>query len=201
MSNPTASVEFFGEQFDRQIAAGDFALNPFEALAIPYLQGSVLDLGCGLGNLSIAAARRGATVLAIDACGNAVSSLAARARAEALPITAQQADLRGWRASTRFDAVACIGLLMFFERETALAGLDAVRDAVAPGGVAVVNVLVVGTTYMAMFDPAGYHLFTEDELARPFDGWQRLALDRRDFEAPGGTLKRFATLAARRPAA
>ena len=51
------SVEFFGQQFDRQIAGGDYALNPFETLILPYLRGRVLDLGCGLGNLSIAAAR------------------------------------------------------------------------------------------------------------------------------------------------
>ena len=30
---PSHAVEFFGKQFERQIAAGDFALNPFETMA------------------------------------------------------------------------------------------------------------------------------------------------------------------------
>lgn len=196
--SPSKAVEFFGAQFERQIESADFTLNPFEILALPHLRGSVLDLGCGLGNLSIAAARQGATVTAIDACGNAIASLASRARAEALSIAPSRADLREWRPSRTYDAIACIGLLMFFDRAAALSGLAAVRDAVAPGGVAVVNVLVAGTTYMAMFDRAGYHIFTREELLRPFPEWHH-ELTAHDFPAPGDTLKRFLTLVARRP--
>ena len=54
------SIDFFDDQFRRQIGARDFSLNPFEHAALPFLKGRVLDLGCGLGNLAIAAARNGA---------------------------------------------------------------------------------------------------------------------------------------------
>lgn len=192
------AVEFFTAQYERQIESADFTLNPFEILALPHLRGSVLDLGCGLGNLSMAAARQGANVTAIDACENAIASLASRARAEGLAIAASRSDLRDWRPSRTYDAIACIGLLMFFDRAAALSGLAAVRDAVAPGGVAVVNVLVAGTTYMAMFDPAGYHLFTREELLCPIPEW-RHELTAHEFPTPGGTLKRFLTLVANRP--
>ena len=47
------SVEFFEQQFRRQVQAKEFVLNPFEMLAVDYLSGDVLDLGCGLGNLSL----------------------------------------------------------------------------------------------------------------------------------------------------
>ncbi len=93
MGPPTKSVEFFATQFDRQIVAAEYALNPFERLALPWLSGSLLDLGCGLGNLSLAAARSGCRVTAIDACANAVADLGARASRDALPVEAFEALL------------------------------------------------------------------------------------------------------------
>src|SRR6266567_3300372 len=53
--NGNKTITFFDTQFERQVREGDFALNPFERLALPYLYGKILDLGCGLGNLSITA--------------------------------------------------------------------------------------------------------------------------------------------------
>ena len=61
---PSHSVDFFDAQFRQQIERGAFALNPFEAAALPFLRGRVLDFGCGLGNLALHAARHGHTVLA-----------------------------------------------------------------------------------------------------------------------------------------
>ena len=62
-ANTNASVRFFDGQFQRQLAAADCALNSFEVTALPYLQGEVLDYGCGLGNLAVEAARRGCLTL------------------------------------------------------------------------------------------------------------------------------------------
>lgn len=194
------AVEFFGAQFERQIAAKDYQLNPFEERALPYLSGRVLDLGCGLGNLALAAATRGAHVTAYDACENAVEDLAERALASGLDVWVRAVDLKGWRPEETYDAVACIGLLMFFAREDALAGLSAVRDAVRPGGVAVVNALVEGTTFTAMFDPSGHYLFRPEEIAAPFAAWEFLHDSVEDFPTADGRLKRFRTLIARRPA-
>lgn len=56
-------MQFFESQFKRQIESGEFTLNPFEEAVLPFVRGDVLDLGCGLGNLSVAAARQGSRVL------------------------------------------------------------------------------------------------------------------------------------------
>ncbi|GAB4479317.1 MAG: hypothetical protein OHK0044_26760 [Burkholderiaceae bacterium] len=194
------SVEFFARQFDRQIAEQQYRLNPFEQWTLPHLAGRVLELGCGLGNLSIEAARAGHEVTAIDACPDAVKDLDRRAQAEGLPIRTFEADLAEWRATDTYDTVVAIGLLMFFPCDDARAVLQEIRRAVAPAGIAAVNVLIEGTTYMEMFDPAsGYCLFPAGELQATFADWKILLASIDDFAAPGEKIKRFATVIAQRP--
>jgi tellurite methyltransferase len=195
------AVAYFGAQFERQIAAHDYKFGPFEERALPYLRGKVLDLGCGLGNLALAAAARGAQVTAYDACENAVDDLAQRAIASGLDVWVRTVDLKGWHPEETYDAVNCIGLLMCFAREDALAGLQALHDAVRPGGVAVVNAMIVGSTFMAMFDPDQHYFFKPEELAAPFAGWEYLHDSVEDFPMPWNTIKRFRTLIVRRPPA
>lgn len=193
------SVEFFAKQFDRQIAEQEYRLNPFEQWVLPHLAGRVLELGCGLGNLSIEAARAGHEVTAIDACPDAVKDLDRRAQAEGLPIRVLEADLVEWRAAETYDTVVAIGLLMFFACDDARAVLQEIKRAVAPSGIAAVNVLTEGTTFMEMFDANGYCLFPPDELEATFADWKILLASVDDFPAPGERLKRFATVIAQRP--
>ncbi|HNW62166.1 MAG TPA: class I SAM-dependent methyltransferase [Piscinibacter sp.] len=195
----TASIHFFETQFQRQVLEAEAGLNPFEQQALPYLQGAVLDYGCGLGQLALAAARRGCSVLALDASRTAIEHLRQVARAEALTITAAEADLRRHELQDQFDAVACIGLLMFFDCPTAFAQLQQLQDHVRPGGVAIVNVLVEGTTYLGMFDPSGHCLFSRDEMHKRFAGWQILRSEYQDFPAANDTTKSFVTVIARKP--
>jgi tellurite methyltransferase len=197
--NPNTSVDFFDQQFMRQVGAREFALNPFETAALPHLRGKVLDFGCGLGNLAIEAAKRGCRVTAMDASHAAIAHLQEVARRDALPIEAVEADLRNFELADRYDAIVCIGLLMFFACPTAYRQLLALQEHVRPGGVAVVNVLTEGTTYMDMFAPEEHCLFRKDDLRRRFAGWQVLHHDVDEFPVPGGTRKVFATAVARKP--
>ncbi len=193
------SIEFFNTQFGEQVSSGELALNPFEGAALPYLQGRVLDFGCGLGNLAVAAARRGCSVLAIDAAPTAIAHLAARTRDERLAISASIADLRSYEIGEKFDAIAAIGLLMFFDPATARRQLNRLQDSVRPSGVAIINVLIEGTTYLEMFDPVDHYLFRRDEVRESFAGWEILSESFDHFTAPGNTLKCFVTVIARKP--
>ena len=196
-----SSVQFFDTQFQRQVREGDFALNPFEAAALPYLHGRVLDFGCGLGNLAIAAARRGCSVVALDASRAAIDHIRHVASANALSIEASEADLRTYELTEDFDTVVSIGLLMFFDRATACRQLASLQRRVRPGGIAVVNVLIEGTTYLDMFDTRSYCLFSRDELHARFTGWKVLHSEFRVFDAPKERVKSFATLIAQKPLA
>lgn len=194
------SIRFFDTQFQRQLRDADLQLNPFEQLSLAHVRGRVLDYGCGLGNLALAAARRGCSVLALDGSPTAIAHLRQVAQAESLSIQAGEADLRTFKLEDEFDTVLCIGLLMFFDCPTARRQLAGLQASVRPGGVAVVNVLVEGTSYLDMFDREGHCLFARDELAQQFAGWTILHDEHQDFAAPNGLCKRFATVVARKPA-
>jgi tellurite methyltransferase len=193
------SVAFFEQQFQHQARETGLRLNPFEEGALPWLRGEVLDFGCGLGNLAVAAARRGCRVLALDGSATAIEHLRQRARSEGLAIEAQQADLADYRLPHQFDSIAAIGLLMFLDCAHARQQLAQLQDCLRPGGVLALNLLVQGTTYLDMFDPQQHCLQTAARWRQCFDGWQLERDETQDFPAPGGRVKAFLTLIARKP--
>ncbi len=192
------SITFFDTQFQKQVADNDFALNPFETLALPFVRGHVLDLGCGMGNLSVEAARRGANVLAVDASSAAIARIRKTALAQNLAIDAVLADIGAYEITGRFDSIVAIGLLMFFRREKALALLTDIQAHVEKQGLAIINVLIEGTTFMGMFEPDNYCLFGRHELEDQFKGWNILHSVHERFDAPGNTKKVFSTVIAQK---
>ncbi len=192
------SVAFFDRQFREQLAQGDFRLNPFEESILPRLHGRVLDYGCGLGNLALAAAQRGCRVTALDASTTAIAGL--RKRAAGLPLEAIEADLRDYTLEGEYDAVVSIGLLAYFDCETARRVLERLQESVLPGGTAAINTLIEGTTWLGALQNDACCLFGRDELKRRFADWNLLHAELSDFPAPGDTIKSFATIIARKPA-
>jgi tellurite methyltransferase len=138
------------------------------------------------------------SAVALDASATAIAHIREVARATGLRIHADQADLRDHQVAQEFDVVACIGLLMFFDCPSAHAQLASLQSHLRTGGVAIVNVLVQGTTYLDMFDPSGHCLFGRGELKDRFDGWEILLHEFSEFLARGETLKVFETVIAKK---
>src|SRR5262245_48581125 len=69
----------------------------------------VLDIGCGMGDVSLLTARlvgRYGSVTSVDIDPAALETLAARASAEGMQnIECMQANIQGWRPGRTFDAV------------------------------------------------------------------------------------------------
>lgn len=195
----SVSVAFFEEQFRKQSSDTALALNPFEVLVLPYLNGDVLDFGCGMGNLAFAAAKQGCRVIALDASPTAIRHICDCAAANGLSVSAAVADLRDYPLAGTYDAIVSIGLLMFFDCARAIKILDDLKAHVRPGGIAAVNVLVEGTTYLGMFDPVDHCLFAPNTLREEFEGWAIEQMEFSNFSAPNDTVKRFCTIVARKP--
>lgn len=193
------SIHFFDQQFQQQIAKGEFALNPFEQSVLPHLSGGVLDLGCGLGNLAIAAAKLGCAVTALDASRTAVDRVNEVANKLGLGLAAYQMDLSHYTIDGEYDSIVAIGLLMFFPQDKARAMLENILAHTKPGGVVAMNVLTQGTTFMGMFEPEHFYLFDDNELTREFEGWEILYSQYDEFSAPENTAKKFHTVVARKP--
>jgi SAM-dependent methyltransferase len=108
-------------------AYGDAKLALVTRIVKERSQQSVLDVGCNTGDVAVAAARAGASVVAVDADVQAIERLWRRARREALdilPLVVDVADptpARGWRnaerasfldrATERFDIVVALSVL------------------------------------------------------------------------------------------
>ncbi len=74
-------------------------------------QGRALDLGCGSGVISVALAKRGFEVTAIDFIPRAIEMAKQRARDEQVEIDFVEADLLKWMSDETFDLVHDSGTL------------------------------------------------------------------------------------------
>ncbi|MGB4118303.1 MAG: methyltransferase domain-containing protein [Polaromonas sp.] len=192
------AVRFFDTQFRCSTEAQLSVLNPFEKRSVPYLKGRVLDYGCGMGNLSVTAARKGHEVLAVDASPFAIAHLQQRVQSESLPIQCMLADAQDSVFSGCFDTVLAIGLFMFMDCKQAHQQVEKMKALTCQSGVMVCNVLIEGTSYLDMFGAGQYCLFAPDEVRQWFQDWRTEDFQIEEFAAPGGTVKRFATVIATR---
>jgi hypothetical protein len=174
-----------------------FASATFLAVRQPLSLGDYLAVW-GLKARAIHGSGELSAVFRVDPAGEFCHPQLPPPRAPGLPRPAENHG-PDHRLQQDFDTVVCIGLLMFLDCDHALRQLTQLQARVRPGGVAIINVLVEGTTYLDMFDPRHHCLLTTRQLHDRFAGWEIELEEQQDFAAPGQRLKRFVTLIARKP--
>lgn len=119
----------YGEDLTRREV--DFMV---EALSLRGTE-TILDLGCGGGRHSLELARRGLTVVGLDAAATVLAHARGRAADEGLRVEFVQGDMRALTYHERFDAVLLLNSsLGFFEDAGNAAVIAGCARALAPGG-------------------------------------------------------------------
>jgi SAM-dependent methyltransferase len=122
--------------------------------------GRVLDLACGTGRHSLAAAELGATVLAVDRDPARLAEARRRAQREAARITWLELDLeQPWPDFGTFDAVLLFNYLDRTRMEQVLA-------CVAPGGLLLMETFLEAQRTLGWGPTSERHLLRSMELPR-----------------------------------
>ncbi len=115
----------------------------------------VLDIACGEGRHSLAAASAGALVIALDRDTDKLAAARTAAEQLALDIDFRHVDLQNsWPDLGRFDAILVFNYL---DRSR----MDQVRDLLAPGGMLLLE------TYLLAQRDLGWGPTSEEHLLRP----------------------------------
>jgi 2-polyprenyl-3-methyl-5-hydroxy-6-metoxy-1,4-benzoquinol methylase len=120
----------------------------------------VLDLACGDGRHSLAAAARGATVVAWDRDAAKLEAGRTAAAARSLQVDWQEVDLAAeWPDVAPFDAILVFNYL---DRER----MAAIRELLAPGGMLIMETFLTTQRELGWGPTNDGHLLSRGELAQ-----------------------------------
>ena len=149
------------------------------------IQGRVLDIGCGTGDLSLWLADRGCTVTGVDFLEKPLAAARLKAEGRGLPVNFLAMDaLAVGEIPERFDAVTDCGLFHTFEDAERAAYVRALEQLLEPG--ARLFLLCFSTA-----EPGGHgpRRVSEQELRAAFaSGWEIESLEPARFEVLPGIL-------------
>ena len=138
---------------------------------------SVLDAGCGLGRISVELACLGLDVTGVDIIKAELDAAAESAKAEGVPLTLVQADLRNFSSDKKFDCAVNLytsfGYCDTIEEDMMI--LKSITGALRDGGTFIMECTsresaIKYWTRGEDFDRAGWHVHTEFKVAGAWEG-------------------------------
>lgn len=150
----------------------------------------ILVPGDGYGRNGIWLARQGFRVHTVDLSPVGVQRAQQAARAAALAMTIEQADLTTWSwPVAEFDAAACI--FLHLPPEVRLKVHRNVLGALKPGGIVIIEAFTPAQLQHSSGGPKQVELLCTAEILRhEFDGAETLELDESEIELDEGRLHR-----------
>jgi 2-polyprenyl-3-methyl-5-hydroxy-6-metoxy-1,4-benzoquinol methylase len=105
----------------------------------------VLDLMCGYGRHTLALAKKGYSLTAVDNLEEYVNEISEHAQKEALPINAVHSGVLEVEFHQTFDAVICMGnSFAFYNEDEAISLLQKLIAHLKPGGIFLINTWMIG---------------------------------------------------------
>jgi SAM-dependent methyltransferase len=181
---------------------------PFYLSLAKQVGGSVLELGCGTGRVTIPLAQHGIDIMGLDI----VPGMLARAKSKArdLPIRWIEADVRDFHLGKQFSLICAPGFVFehLLERADQEAMLTCVREHLAPNGLFVVAIRFPHSELMTNSDEEQDWLSYTDECGREvrvsgtdhYDPVRQIRQEtayRRWYDADGNDVTKRARLALR----
>jgi cyclopropane fatty-acyl-phospholipid synthase-like methyltransferase len=101
---------------------------------------NILDLMCGYGRHTIALAKKGMNVTAVDNLDEYVNEINRIVTAEKLPVSTIKADVINYEADRNYELALCMGnSLCFFDRSDTIRILKMISSHLVPGGHFLIN--------------------------------------------------------------
>lgn len=157
--------------------------------------GSVLDAGCGTGELTLLAASRGLPATGVDSSPNAIAIARERAAARGVDgATFEVGDVLDLSVlDARFDTVLDSGVLHVFDDAERARYVESIRRVLTPGGR--YHVLVFSDSQPGSWGP---RRIRRDEFDLVFTaGWQLLRVEPSSFELTQGAARAWRATAVR----
>lgn len=148
-------------------------------------QGSVLDLGCGIGDQSIFLAKNGFQVTAVDNDASALQKLRERSETEHVKIEVLNHSVATFQPTKSFDVILALWILHFLNAKEVPQVIARIQEHTNPSGI---NVILVHTDK----NPPNHrpYLFKEGEVKLYYDDWTIL----RHVQGPGTRTKAHRTI-------
>jgi SAM-dependent methyltransferase len=126
-------------------------------------QGSnVLDIMCGYGRHALGLARKGVHLTAVDNLSDYMDELKAKVEAEKLPVNCITSDILNYHDEKTYDLAICMGnSLNFFDENDSLKIMNAVSDALNPGGKFLINTVSLAEIVIKQFVEKNWSWFGE----------------------------------------